>query len=918
MTDFPWTYDQLQRYSVLREFLEVFHPGGGARVLDVGGLSPDRIGTGSWLPVRAIHAGESVVLDLPLPGAHFPGYVRGDGTSLPFRDGSFDVVAALDVLEHIPAKDRASFLAELTRVAGGSVFVCAPFQGPENVEADELLYNQLRLVHGAVQAQLREHRLYGLPEKGEVERTLAAAAEGGSGGGFSYGSLLTWLPYQTIKNAYMMSRGAGEIQAGLDRWMSFLGPGRELAPPFARHYWVRSRSLARPEFDARLAGLRDRLRGAGAAPDFKDMAELHRKIVSFQTRTTVSGVVVSLGRPGERLAEALDSLLTQQVDFDLEAAVWDIAPRGEVELFLKDRYPGVKYFPANPGRPALAALGELVEKLSGDYFLLMSEDILLKLETVGDLAARAKRLRKSAVWAPVVIDSDYGWHFEAGRRENGVLIPREVKMGQRGEDGPENDWVRGECLFFDRAALWSFRGGERPLSRKVLFSWERVTGGHPVLVAGDMVVYLRPPLAAEEDRPPLRIVHGLHQYFPARGGAEWLMQNVSERLAARGHEVRVIATTALSTEDYFLPGRGKNLLPAGEDKVGGVSVVRVPFTRRGAAILNLLRAAANRIPFIPGGNRWRMISWGPRSAAYAKALAAPPGADLIGAAPLPNMNVWYAWRAARRSGLPFVIIPCFHIEDPYSFHNPFYYRMMRDAAAVIALTEAEKEFLCREARLDPEKVHVLGAGIDLDAAEPAADIRLKYGIRQTRIVLFLGQHGRHKGILELLSAMRHVWKECPDTAVVIAGNPTAHTAEIEAEIATFPDELRERAYLVKGVSEEEKRAFYQAADIFVSVSPFESFGIVYLEAWRERLPVIGCRRGAASKLIEEGHDGLLVNDANPIELAGAVVELLRDEKARAAMGETGYKKVVERFQWNRIIDRWEAIYREIHGKRAKA
>ena len=229
------------------------------------------------------------------------------------------------------------------------------------------------------------------------------------------------------------------------------------------------------------------------------------------------------------------------------------------------------------------------------------------------------------------------------------------------------------------------------------------------------------------------------------------MQSVSERLAARGVEVSVIATTARSTEDYFLPGRGKNLLPAGSEKIGGVSVERVPFTRSGARLLNAARALAVRVPFLPGGNRLRMKSWGPRSSAYERALAAHGEADVFAAAPLPTMNVFYAWRAARKNGRPFVVVPCFHTEDAYAFHNPLHYRMLRDADAVIALSETEKEFLCREARLDPERVRVLGAGIDLDAREPAVDVRAKYGIRQDRVVLFLGQHGAHKGILDLLA-----------------------------------------------------------------------------------------------------------------------------------------------------------------------
>jgi glycosyltransferase involved in cell wall biosynthesis len=893
--DFPWTYDQFQRYSALREFLDVFHPGGKARLLDVGGLSPDRTGAGHWLPVRAVSAGESVVVDLP--DVDLPGYVRGDGTALPFEDGSFDVVSALDVLEHIAENIRPMFLAEMARVARESVFFCAPFRGRENEASDDLLFDQVRRVYGVFQEQLREHRLHGLPDGEATDRQLAGLIP--AGGGFSYGSLLTWLPYQSVKNAFMMRLNSGTIHALLDRWMASLGSRLTLEPPFARRFWIRSKTLAQADFDARLAEVRARLgRLAPEPPSFDDLVRLNREIVVYATARSVSGVVVSFGNE-VRLAESLDRLLTQDVDFELEVAVWDIAAGGPAGAFVAERYPGVKYFRAPSGRPVLSALGELLGKLRGDSILLLSEDILLEPGTVRALANEMLHgtEKATAVLAPVITDEE------------------DVR---RVESGEGDDWVRGDCLFFDRAALWDRRGADRLLDRDSLFLWERTPKTRPARVAGRIAVRALPPHGGAKPFSPLKIVHCLHQYHPARGGAEWLMQNVSERLVARGHDVSVIATTARSTEDYFLPGRGKNLLPAGNEKIGGVSVERVPFTRSGAPVLNAARAVAVRLRFLPGGDLLRMRSWGPRSAAYERALAAHGEADIFAAAPLPTMNVWYAWRAARKSGRPFVVVPCFHTEDVWTYHNALHYRMMRSADAVIALSGSEKEFLCREAGLARERVHVLGAGIDLDDTEPAPDVKAKYGILQGRIVLFLGQHGAHKGILDLLQAMRDVWKERPDTALVIAGNPTAHTAEIERSIAGLADEERGRVHLIKGVPEAEKRAFYRAADIFVSVSPFESFGIVYLEAWRETLPVIGCRRGAAAGLIEEFRDGLVVHDGNPAELAGAVSELLGDDEARRRMGEAGYRKVAEKYLWAGIIDRWEAIYHEIREKRRTA
>ena len=208
----------------------------------------------------------------------------------------------------------------------------------------------------------------------------------------------------------------------------------------------------------------------------------------------------------------------------------------------------------------------------------------------------------------------------------------------------------------------------------------------------------------------MRILHCLHQYYPAIGGAENLMKEVSERLASRGHDVRVVATTARSTEDYFLPGKGRDLMPEGEESIGGVRVRRVGFTRRRARTLTALRKIAWRVP-IPGGNRWRALSWGPRSADYLPAALAGDF-DVVAGCPLPTLNVGYAVEAARLRKRPLVVVPCFHTEDSYSFDNPLYYSWMRRADAVVALTDWEKSFLEKAAGIPGEKIRTIGAGIE--------------------------------------------------------------------------------------------------------------------------------------------------------------------------------------------------------------
>ena len=126
MGDFPWTYDQFQRYSVLKACIEVLFREKSPQVLDVGGTSPDRRGEACWFPVHKTARSEAYVVDIiSCPGK---GFIQGDGRNLPFKDNSFDLVCCLDVLEHIEEADREGLLQELCRVSRDVVLLANPFE----------------------------------------------------------------------------------------------------------------------------------------------------------------------------------------------------------------------------------------------------------------------------------------------------------------------------------------------------------------------------------------------------------------------------------------------------------------------------------------------------------------------------------------------------------------------------------------------------------------------------------------------------------------------------------------------------------------------------------------------------------------------------------------------------------------------
>ncbi len=88
-------------------------------------------------------------------------------------------------------------------------------------------------------------------------------------------------------------------------------------------------------------------------------------------------------------------------------------------------------------------------------------------------------------------------------------------------------------------------------------------------------------------------------------------------------------------------------------------------------------------------------------------------------------------------------------------------------------------------------------------------------------------------------------------------------------------------------------------------SRHETFGLGYLEAWLHRKPVIGCDIPPMREVI--GEHGLLVPQ-RPAELAQAIVRLVEDPDLRRAMGDGGHAKVLERWNWELVMDRVEGAY----------
>jgi hypothetical protein len=241
-------FDQYQRYSVAAELLRGIGVPAGARVLEVGGAPG---------PLEAFMPEYTLVVS-DVQGKQGGRYLLADGGALPFPDGSFDVVLALDVLEHVPGLQRPPFLAEARRVASEAVLLSAPFADPELELAEEALNEFIGARFQGDFPTLDEHADNGLPV---LDATVEAlSGEGWATATLPSGYLPHWLAAMLVHHE-LLATGVphlGKLHAYYNRVISPL----DQREPAYRHVVLASATRSSADLESAV----DALRTPGASP----------------------------------------------------------------------------------------------------------------------------------------------------------------------------------------------------------------------------------------------------------------------------------------------------------------------------------------------------------------------------------------------------------------------------------------------------------------------------------------------------------------------------------------------------------------------------------------------------------------------------------------------------------------------------
>lgn len=408
----------------------------------------------------------------------------------------------------------------------------------------------------------------------------------------------------------------------------------------------------------------------------------------------------------------------------------------------------------------------------------------------------------------------------------------------------------------------------------------------------------------------MKLLNVIQRYPPAIGGSELWCQEISRELAARGHSVRAATLDVDQEEEYWKdPLDSDRRLALGRWMLDGRVAVRR--YRRSLPLYWIYHLVYRGLLDALGG----VYFYGPHSLEmYANLRREMEWADAVLLHTLPHPHNLVAFAAARRMAKPVVAVPYFHPGHPY-YERPIHYAFLRRCDAVVALTRFEADHLARYG-VDRARIVVAGTGIDPADYRPAAgdDFRARlaerYGVRpEDRVVTFLGRKIEEKGIADLIAAVRSLAAELPIRLFLLG----PRFAWYDGLYAALPADARERIVDVGTVSHRDKVEFLHASDLLVLPSLYESFGIVFLEAWLCGAAVIGSNGGAVPSVIDDC--GFLSPVRDPAALAATLRDALSDPARLRAMAERGRRRVLERYTWPRIGDAVEGSIRGVLAAR---
>ena len=408
----------------------------------------------------------------------------------------------------------------------------------------------------------------------------------------------------------------------------------------------------------------------------------------------------------------------------------------------------------------------------------------------------------------------------------------------------------------------------------------------------------------------MRIAWFIHRYHPVVGGAENYGRAMVRRFVEAGHEVDVITSDAHDL--WYFTRKGLRRVDAPEVSVEDGATVRRVRVRH----LPLQRYFGRLLSYVP---HW------PTRCLVASYMPIMPGLtkirgnyDAVFAVGYPYTNFSYAaLKTARAANAPLLLTPFLHLATPgdpvnRTYTKPHQIRLLAEADAVIVQTSLEAAAVRNWGIADRQ---VVTLGMAVEHAEVTGGIRDRFrsqlGIGPAiRVVGHLATLDQNKGTNDLILSLSRIntGRTERDQAHLILAGPSS--PDFEVWLAEQPAATASWLHRLGPIPLADRADFFAAVDLFSMPSRTDSFGIVFLEAWANGLPVVAAAAGGVPDVVRDGEAGYLVPFGDLDQMSARLAALIDSPELARSLGEIGRRMVANGYTWE---DRYATL--ESHARR---
>ena len=387
------------------------------------------------------------------------------------------------------------------------------------------------------------------------------------------------------------------------------------------------------------------------------------------------------------------------------------------------------------------------------------------------------------------------------------------------------------------------------------------------------------------------------------------------RFVEAGHDVDVVTSNALDLW-YFTDKSRKRVAAPPISSVDGAMVHRfpvkhVPLQRYFGRLLSYAPhwptrcMAASYMPILPGIGRVR------------------GDYDAVFSVGFPYTVFSYAaMLTARAANAPLLITPFLHLATPgdrvnKTYTQPHQIRLLREADSVVVQTDLEAGAVRGWGIPDPR---ILKLGMAVEHLEVTGGDRSRFRgsleiADASRVIGHLATLDLNKGTNDLIEATARLNASRPasDPIHLLLAGPSSPDFErtwLEQSMASRPWLHRLGALPLA-----DRADFFAAIDVFSMPSRTDSYGIVFLEAWANALPVVAAAAGGVPEVVRHEEAGLLVPFGDLDRLAEALGGLVDDPARAKALGAVGRSLVERGHTWEDRFATLEGRTRELIARR---